>query len=168
MKTDIKIDALEYSSEYGKRNGKLVLNKEILKRLTDKRQKHVYAQFEKLVKPAVRDPEFIFLGLERALYNDNSLEGDNEKLVYVFSPRFDYVWKGSKFDGSIERIKKPNNCVFTVIVSKNNLHKDEYKDVFGFIEEWNWCDSESHGKKPVSWIDRYGKLFFDKNKFSLV
>lgn len=166
MITDITVKALECLENGNTQDGKLVIHKNILRRLS--KQNSVYAQFERLVVKALKNPDFIFLGLERGLFNDDNLEGDNEKLIYVFSPRFDYVWKGDKSDGTIEKEVKPKGCIFTVIVSKNKKHKSQYKDIFGFIEEWNWCDKESQGKKPVGWIDRYDKLIFEKGKLTLI
>lgn len=176
METDIVIDALECLEDGTTTNGKLVLHKDILERATNKGHFHIIAQFEKLVKQSVLKPEFIFLGLERGLFNDDNSSGDSEKLVYVSDPEFDYIWKGGKFGANkdidttygAERETKPNNCVFTVIVSKNKQHKDEYRGVFGFIEEWSWCDSESQGKKPVDWIDRYDRLLFERSKLTLM
>lgn len=164
---DMRVDALQCTDDGCQEKGTLVLHKEVLKRHTDKSQYVLVAQFDKLVKSSVLRPEFVFSGLNRALFNDDNADDDNNKLIYVSNPRFDYIWKGDKFSGygyagDTEKIEKPKNCVFTVIVSKNKRHKGEYGDVFGFIEEWSWCYSESSGKKPVDWIDRYGKLIYNK------
>lgn len=162
---DITVNAL-CPNNNRQENGKLVLHKETLKRYVDKRQFHMVAQFDRLVKYSVLHPEFVFSGLERRLFNDDETDGDNNKLIYISNPRSDYVWRGDKFDGEIIKETKPRNCVFTVIVSINKRHKTNYPDAFGFIDEWSWCDSEESGKKPVNWIDRYDKLIY--NKISLI
>lgn len=168
MDTDITVEALECLENGKTQTGKLIIHKDTLRRLSDKGHNNIYAQFDRLVSRAMLNPEFIFLGLERPLFNDDKLDGDHEKLIYVFSPRFDYIWEGHKSDGGIARVAKPKNCIFTVIVSKNKRHQGQYNDIFGFIEEWCWCGRESQGKKPVGWIDRYGRIIFEKDKLTLI
>lgn len=158
---DIVFDALCGTTEHNK-IGKLVLYKEVLRRHIDKGQFHLLAQCYKLVKPAVLYPEFIFSGLNRPLYNDENTHNDREKLIYITSLNADYIWKGGK-NGKEEKVKKPKNCIFTVIVSINNKHKGDYSNIFGFIEKWSWCEQEIDGK-PINWIDRYDKLIFEKLK----
>lgn len=160
--TDISVPALECFDNDTQNEGGLILHANTLKRIVNKGQSNLFAEFQKLVKPCVAKPIFVFKGLQRPLFSDDDSNCDDQKFVYVSNPRFDFIWKGGKFHGNVQRSTKPVNCVFTVIVSKNILHREKYPHTFGFIEEWCWCYKETGTNKPVNWIDRYITEVYDK------
>lgn len=120
------------------------------------------AQFYKLVVPGLILSRHIFVGLKRPLFCDNSMEGDEEKLIYTRKPVSDYEWVGGRTGKPIER-SAPLSCVFAVIISPNIRHKETFPNIHGWIERWNWLEEDSGlPEAPIDWVDRYEKKIFTR------
>ncbi len=126
-----------------------------LKQYGDRGQATTIAQFYKLVQPGLILTHHIFKGLERRLCCDDDMEGDRNKLVYVRKPSYDFYWEGGP-QGKAVRCDAPQGQVFAVIVSPNINHREQYPDIVGWLDRWNWVDEDTClSEAPDDWFDRY-------------
>jgi hypothetical protein len=114
-------------------------------------------QFYGIVTPGLIMAKHLFVGLNRPLYCDGSMTGDGNKLIYSWIPTHDYEWRGGPSFGKLEQLPAPPNSVFVVIVSQNvNQHKEDFPNIYGWIERWNWVDSDAYiHSAPINWKTRY-------------
>jgi hypothetical protein len=119
-------------------------------------------QFIGIVAPGLIIAKHLFVGLKRCLYDDGRMDGDHGKRIYCWKPAHDYEWRGDGFYGGIEQLKPPNKAVFVVIISKNEgQHKINYPSIYGWIDRWNWVDSDSmKDDVPINYKTRYGKQIY--------
>lgn len=120
------------------------------------------AQFYKLVIPGLILTRHIFGGLERPLFCDEQMNGDTNKYVFSIKPAWDFIWQGGP-TGRPVQVNAPDNAVFVVIISKNHRHKENFPEVDGWIERWNWVE-ESTGllEAPAGWVDRYNEKIWTR------
>lgn len=133
-----------------------------LKRFAARGQGTMIAQFYELVIPGLILARHVFRGLERPLYCDSSNVGDKAKLVYTWKPEADYEQVGGPHGRTIKR-DPPVGKVFAVIVSPNIRHAEQFPQLAGWIEHWNWLE-EDRGldEAPVSWVDRYAEKLWTR------
>lgn len=113
-------------------------------------------QFYGIVGPGLIMAKHLFLGLNRPLYCDGSMEGDCGKLIYSWNPVYDYEWAGGPSYGRLECLPAPRNSAFAVIVSKNVRHTKEFPSIYGWIERWNWIAADAYiSDAPINWASRY-------------
>lgn len=121
------------------------------------------AQFYKIVMPGLILAKHIFKGLERPLYLEGDMEGDANKLVYSWKPKWDYEWEGDRFHGGPARKAPINTRVFVAIISPNN-DKGEFPEIAGWIEHWNWVkENSSLDAAPVEWETRYTEKLWSQS-----
>jgi len=117
--------------------------------------------------PGISTAQHIFKGLRRPLFNDNSKDGDKEKLIYTWRSDLDFEWerdpKNPKF-GNCRRREAPQGFVFAVIVSPNIRSKGKFPGIDCFIEAWAWL-REDPGLRgaPVEWVDRYEQRIWTRS-----
>lgn len=120
------------------------------------------AQFYKLVVPGLILTRHIFSGLVRPLYSDGEMNGDANKYVFVRKPAWDFIWFGGA-NGSEVQKPAPENAVFVVVISKNINHLENFPEVNGWIERWNWVEGDSGlDEAPANWVDRYVNKIWTK------
>jgi len=122
------------------------------------------AQLYGTVLPGIILTKYIFKGLNRPLYCDESFDGDKEKLVYVRRPTVDYIVTKNKATSAREltKLPAPAGKTFVVIVSPNT-HKNEFPSVDGWIDHWNWADEDTAlAEAPTNWVDRYQERIFTR------
>jgi hypothetical protein len=128
---------------------------------SDRGQNSALAQFAGIVAPGLILARHIFRGLNRPLYADGSMQGDARKLVHTWRPAYDFEWP-NRF-GEPQRMTAPDNCVFVVLVSKNERHIGKWPEVYGWIDRWNWVfeDPRLPGA-PIDWDSRYEEKLFTR------
>ncbi|MFZ2445135.1 MAG: hypothetical protein WAW37_02140 [Syntrophobacteraceae bacterium] len=138
-----------------------ILQVDVMKR-HDRGQNSALAQFDSIVAPGLISVQHVFRGLNRPLFADGSMEADKQKLAYTWRPVWDFEWPDPF--GRPRKLPRPMNCVFVVIVSKNMRHLEEWPEVYGWIDRWNWVDEDPGVPgSPLNWSSRYGeKLFTQK------
>ena len=125
-----------------------------LKKHGQRGQGTVIVQLYNIVIPGLICARHIFEGLERRLYCDENKDGDLDKLVYSWRPSWDYECINQQ---GVKR-PPPDGKIFAVIVTPNIRHKDEYPEITGWINRWNWVDEDPALKEaPLNWVDRYNK-----------
>lgn len=125
-------------------------------------QNTTVAQLQSILLPGLLLTRHVFQGLRRPMLCDGQRDADATKLVYSRKPALDVLVKGHARDGfTSAHCQPPDAKVFCVIVSPNVLQRDEFPDVDGWIDHWNWA-TESHGlaEAPRSWIERYERKLF--------
>ena len=125
-----------------------------LKQYYTRGQATAISQFYNLIVPGLILARHIFEGLERPLFCDNDENGDCNKRVYTWRPRYDYGYN-SKTRKELRRLA-PEGKVFTVIVTPNKKHAEKYPDIKAWIDRWNWVDEDEElNEAPQNWVDRY-------------
>jgi hypothetical protein len=120
------------------------------------------AQLFELVAPGLILTRHIFRGLQRPLYCDDDPQGDERKLIYTRRPSADYEWIGGP-QGTTVRRPAPAGHVFVVIISPNLRHREQYANVDGWIERWNWVKEDNGlAEAPVQWVDRYRQKLWSR------
>ncbi len=122
------------------------------------------AQFYELVVPGLILTRHVFRGLERPLFCDGSMQGDEDKLVYTRKPALDFEWTGGP-EGHPTRREVPAGKVFGVIISPNKKHREPFPEVAGWIHHWNWVDEDSGlAEAPIHWVDRYTEKLWTRGE----
>lgn len=106
--------------------------------------------------PGLIVAKHIFEGLERPLYNDGDENGDVNKRIYVWRPRYDYIFNRGKM--AEMRVLAPENKVFVVIVTPNTRpkHAANYPDIKAWIDRWGWVEmDQGPDEMPIDWVDRF-------------
>lgn len=118
------------------------------------------AQYYGLVQEGMSNARHAFRGLKRPLMFGEDMEADRNVLVYSWRPSIDFVWVGTRQDGSPERRPAPEGRVFVVLVREENSNGNE---ISGSIEHWNWVREDpvlSHA--PVDWEQRYEERLWSR------
>jgi hypothetical protein len=137
-----------------------ILQVDIMKRY-DRGQNCALAQFDSIVSPGLITSRHIFRGLNRPLYADGSMHADKDKLVHTWKPGWDFDWN-DRF-GRPRKLPAPDNCVFVVLISRNIRHLDKWREVYGWIDRWNWVDEDPKlPEAPLNWDSRYSNKLFTR------
>ena len=113
-----------------------ILKTDIMKHY-DRGQNSALAQFDSIVTPGLIIVHHIFRGLKRPLFTDDRMDGDTQKLVHTWRPgQADFDWP-DRF-GRPRRLPAVKNCVFVVLITKNDRHYEKWPEVYGWIDRWNW------------------------------
>lgn len=137
-----------------------ILQSDLVRR-NDRGQISALAQFDGIIGPGLIFARHIFVGLNRPLYADDSMEADKYKLVHTWRPKFDFDWPDPY--GRPRRLLPETNRVFVVIMTKNVRHNGEWPEVYGWIDRWNWVDEDPGLKEaPINHFSRYGKRLFTR------
>lgn len=147
----------------GSQQGRFWIATNEIGKYCDRGQTTLVAQFYKLVVPGLILTRHIFGGLDRPLFCDNKMNGDESKYVFSRKPAWDWIWEGGSL-GEPAQKQAPDKSVFVVIISKNDRHKDRFPDVDGWIERWNWVkESEGLKEAPARWVDRYAEKIWTRS-----
>jgi hypothetical protein len=142
---------------------KFGLLKQDLKKYIDRSMMSSFAQFDQLIVNGLIMTRHIFQGLNRPLYDDQSLSADKNKLIHTWRPSWDYEWRGGR-SGASHRLRAPENSVFVAIISKNTKHLDKFPSVYGWIDWWNWLQEDGFlPEAPLNWFNRYDKKLYTRN-----
>jgi hypothetical protein len=135
-----------------------ILKIDIMKR-RDRGQNVALAQFDSIVATGLIMVHHIFRGLKRPLCADDCMEADTQKLVHTWRPANDFVWPNGY--ERPQRMPAEKNCVFVVLISKNDRHLKNWPEVYGWIDRWNWVfeDPRMPGA-PIDWDSRYEERLF--------
>ena len=89
-------------------------------------------------------------------YSDRLLAGE-KKLVITWAAKRDAYFAGDPFNGRLEYSPAPENRVFAVYVSPNEM-LDEFPSIAGWAEHWTWiaADPGTPGA-PIDWRTRYDR-----------
>jgi hypothetical protein len=160
--TYFTVDGPELSNTQSGKEAKYAVTMDVLRGLGGRKQFSSIAQLYGLVVPGLILSEHLFQGLNRNLYCDEGLNGDEDKFVFSRKPAYDFYWEGG-ITGTEEKCLAPANQVFVVLISKNINHKDKFPDVSGWVERWNWVDEDSELRgAPINWLDRYNDILWSK------
>jgi len=132
-----------------------------LRKRYDRGQNSALAQLDGIVVPGLILARHIFRGLKRPLYDDGSMEADTQKLVHSWRPNYDFDWLDPF--GRPRKLAPVKNCVFVVLITKNERHLDKYPEVFGWIDRWNWVYEDLNlPEAPLNWSSRYEEKIFTR------
>ena len=153
----ICVSAPFFDEESGEvRDGILGIIKQDLAFRASHGQSAVVAQLYGLVADGISRTKHIFKGVKRPLLTDGNMDGDKAILVYARKPAFDCAWRGTQFDGLVERLDPPQGCVFVVYVTPNHRHKSQFDEIDGWINHWTWIDEDQAlPEAPTDWVGRY-------------
>jgi len=135
-----------------------ILKVDIMK-LHGRGQNSALGQFYSIVTPGLIMVRHIFRGLNRPLCTDDCMEADTKKLIHTWRPRYDFYW-----DNGPRRLPAVANCVFVVLISKNERHHlEKWPEVYGWIDRWNWVYEDAYlSEAPLNWFSRYGEKLFTR------
>lgn len=130
-------------------------------RLNERGQISMLAQFDGIVAPGLIIARHFFRGLNRRLYDDGSMEADEDKLIHTWRPTNDFDWP---YPYSKPRKLPPvQNCTFVVIISPNKRHKENWPEIYGWINRWNWVDEDPKlPEVPLNWSSRYKEKLYTR------
>ena len=153
------IDAL---ADKEKKEVKMGILKTELAKYADRGLLSGLGQFFGIVAPGLIMAKHLFVGLKRPLCCDDTMNGDSEKIVYSWIPTYDYEWHEKTSRSQLKQLDAPAKSVFVVIISKNERqHKIHFPDIYGWIERWNWVDSDSYlNAAPINSESRYDKRIY--------
>jgi hypothetical protein len=124
------------------------------------------AQLYEIVVPGLILSKHVFQGLRRRLYCDDVNDGDKSKLVFSRVPSFDVEINRSISNQNPEVVKRdtPKEKTFVVIVSPNIRHRDEFPQVDGWLDRWNWVPEDAGlPEAPDNWVDRYDSKIYSRS-----
>jgi len=155
------INLKEYQKSFDA--ARYAVNMDVLRGLGDRKQFPVLAQLYGIVIPGLILSTHLFRGVNRNLYYDDSFEGDSDKLIFSRKPPYDYTWTGGRNGNYIKKLA-PSDQVFLILISENkNKHKENFPDVDGWIDHWNWADEDPVlSEAPIDWVDRYDKKLWSR------
>ena len=121
------------------------------------------AQFYGLLSTGMESTQHIFQGLQRPLRTDGNNAGDVEKFIYSRKPSFDFIWEGTKYEGTPRRRLAPPSTVFVVYVSANIKHRADFPNIDGWINHWTWVQEDSVlSQAPIGWVERYDRRIWTR------
>ena len=140
----------------------LAITPDQLGRRSSRGQSTAIAQFYEIVQNGLILALHVFRGLKRPCCSGDDMGADKSKLVYVWTPAFDAIWKRERFQGAPSRCQPPSSAVFAVYVSPNGA-KQEFPDVSGWIEHWAWLDEDDKSPgRPVKHETRYDEHLWSR------
>ena len=141
---------------------KIAITSDAIKRRAQHGFRHMVGQLYGVLGPGLILAHHVFQGLKREAYvRDDSLAGEKKLVVTWTAPR-DAFFAGDRFQGRLEYLPAPENSVFAVYVSPNEMI-DDYPSIFGWAEHWTWlaADPETVGA-PINWRTRYDRMIWTK------
>lgn len=134
-----------------------------LEKYSERGESAAIVQFHKIVLGGLILARHVFRGLQRPLLTPKSTDGDSEKLIYTFKPKWDHEWERGT-PGKLKTLSAPADKVFYVIVTPNVAYRDEYSDVDAWIETWGWVSEDAElDEAPTGWIDRYEEKLWTRS-----
>lgn len=124
------------------------------------------AQYYGIVQDGLLSAVHAFKGLKRPLMHGEDIKADRNVIVYSWRSEVDYVWTGSRFDGSPIRKTPPPNLVFVVLVREEPQPNDYPRvgSILGSIERWNWVKEDPMlSQAPFDWQKRYGDRLWSRD-----
>lgn len=85
--------------------------------------------------------QHVYKGLKRGMLVDGDGSADRKKLAVTWSAKYDAKWVGPAENGQIVYEPAPDDRVFVVYVSVNEM-LEEYPDIYGWAEHWAWVASD--------------------------
>ena len=153
-------DIVEAMSPSGSGVVKLGIRVETFRRHVAWGMKTPMAQYYGIVQEGLLGVEHIFRGLNRDLSFGDDMNADENVLVYVWRPEYDYEWIGAPYGGIPEEKNPPDGKVFVVLAREEETN--DY-GVVGSIERWNWVrEDPERSLLPVRAKQRYGKAMWSK------
>lgn len=117
-------------------------------------------QFYGIVRPGLLLALHCFQGLKRPLMVGSNKDGDENVFVYTWKPDDDFEWHGDAIQGTIIRLRPPQDSVYAVLVREHPL---DGQGVSGVITRWNWIrkDDTLEGA-PIDWQIRYKQKLWSR------
>jgi hypothetical protein len=132
-----------------------------MRRVADRGEGTALVQFDRLVRPGMIMTRHVFQGLRRPLRTDGNSDSDQNIFVYARKPSYDYSWNG--IGKRVVQHMAPASKVFSVLVSPNIRHKEQFPEVSGWINTWTWIDEDPGlPEAPIGWVDRYEKKLWTR------
>jgi hypothetical protein len=114
------------------------------------------AQALLIIIRGMKNARHIFRGLGREVHDGSNIDQGPNKLIYAWSPGYDFIWLGDPHTGRISKITVPVEKSFLVIVSPNS--QSAVDGIAGWIERWNWAAGDLHCKEaPIGYKERYNE-----------
>lgn len=134
---------------------KIGITPEAIKARASRGLRHVIGQMYGIVGTGLIHAQHVFQGLKRDMLVGDDDNAAQKKLAVTWATNRDAVYAGDKSGGRLEYMDAPENRVFAVYVSPNEM-LEEFPDIFGWAEHWTWiaADPELSGA-PIDWRDRY-------------
>jgi hypothetical protein len=124
--------------------------------------RHMVGQMYGVLGPGLILAQHVFQGLKREAYvRDDSLAGE-KKLAITWAANRDAYFAGDPFNGHLEYRTAPENRVFAVYLSPNEM-LDDFPSIFGWAEHWTWIAADPlMAGAPIGWQTRYGRRIWAK------
>jgi hypothetical protein len=124
--------------------------------------RHLIGQMYGVLGPGLILAEHVFQGLKREAYVRDDSHAAEKKLAITWAHPQDAYFAGDPFDGRLEYHGAPENRVFAVYVSPNEMI-DTFPSIFGWAEHWTWiaADPKTVGA-PINWDTRYDRRLWTK------
>jgi hypothetical protein len=136
---------------------KIAVTPDAIRQRAHRSFRYMVGQQYGVLGPGLIFAQHVFQGLKREAYvRDDSLAGE-KKLAITWAAKRDAYFAGDAFDGRLEYQPAPENRVFVVYVSPNEM-LDEFPSIFGWAEHWTWlaADPNTEGA-PINWQTRYNR-----------
>lgn len=148
-------DAINWTGDGLGDSKKIGISPEAIIARADRGLRRQIGQMYGVVGPGLIMAQHVFRGLRRGMLVRGDDEAAAKKLAITWAAKRDATFAGDRFDGRLEYVSAPENCVFAVYVSPNEM-LETYPDIYGWAEHWTWiaADPELSGA-PVDWRNRY-------------
>jgi len=96
------------------------------------------------------------------MYVRGDQRADLKKLAITWTQGRDASWVGDPFEGRPEYRPAPENRVFAVYVSPNEMLQD-FPSIFGWAEHWTWLPADSRLRgAPIDFDARFEECLWSK------
>lgn len=124
--------------------------------------RHMIGQMYGVLGPGLIFAQHVFQGLKREAFVRDDSRAAEKKLAITWAAQRDAYFAGDQFSGYLEYRAVPENTVFAVYVSPNEM-VDEFPSIFGWAEHWTWIGSDSKTEgAPIDWKTRYDRRIWTK------
>jgi hypothetical protein len=150
------------NSSERRRIGRLAILTEAIDKLKAQGEITAVAQLRSILLPGFMLTRHVFQGLRRPMLCGSERNDDATKLVYFRKPALDVVVRRDAKGGFVSiQCQPPDAQVFYAIVSPNVHLRDNFPDVDGWIDHWDWMKEDlGLAEAPMSWMERYDRKLF--------
>jgi len=136
---------------------KIGIAQDAIRGLADRGFRTKVGQLYGVVGPGLIFAEHVYQGLKRDMYVRGDSRADVKKLAITWRYQRDATWVGDAFTGGIEYHAVPNNRVFAVYASPNEM-LENFPSICGWAEHWTWLPADQTIKgAPIDWNTRFEK-----------
>lgn len=141
---------------------KIGISQDAIKIRVQRGLRHMVGQLYGVLGPGLILAQHVFQGLKRDMYVRNDSHADVKKLAITWAHPRDAFFAGDPFAARLEYLPAPENRVFGVYVSPNEMI-EEFPSILGWAEHWTWIAADPNtAAAPFGWAQRYEKRLWTK------